>query len=172
MYPSSKIRKEETVCLTNGKNFFSNGEVVISDKCRCNLELYETAVWDLERLINPCVDSKRLAQMKEHQNVFNKVKMLYPSVAPGGLRFLYKSYSYSYYDDLEKSVNMQLTKPVCICLHELGHAYNHVYSAENVADEILAWDTAKSLALEIGYEWTDLDEEWLVKSLASYGLSV
>lgn len=61
--------------------------------------------------------------------------------------------------------------PVCVLFHEFGHGVNSAYGEAYEADEILAWDTGRAIAVEVGYVWTDEDDAAALKALASYGLS-
>jgi hypothetical protein len=110
---------------------------------------------------------------------FEKARTLYPNVAKGGLHVGYEGLAEEFNEyscpsnSYGKETNFVLivTDNVASLLHELGHAYAHIYYPSHLRDELLAWDTAKSLALEIGYEWTEADDAHMVHCLRSYGLT-
>lgn len=169
LYPSSKQDKMLTVYIGEGTNAFPNGEVHVTPTgVTCNLRL-GTGVECLERLIELC--SKTQSARAPMMELFGKVRQLYPEVATGGLVFNNTMPS-CYYDEDQQLVSMQYVKPLCVLLHELGHAYAHTYYPSLVGDEALAWDTAKSLALEVGYNWTEDDDQTMVRCLASYGIDI
>lgn len=170
LFPSSYGKAAPSVCLTEGRNAFDNGWVdLTSTGVKCKLHLYDTAVWRLQDLITGYKEA--VVKRSPYIELFDQVRELYPDIAPGGLVFNDRC-CYCYYDEMLKCVSMQTDKPLSVLLHELGHAYAHAYYPSHVSDEELAWDTAKSLALEIGYQWTEADAKYMVQCLASYGITL
>jgi hypothetical protein len=171
LYVSSCNRKDETAYIAlEGMTVFENGHVTINHgKVKAAFSFYEKAVWELEDFLNKLVDEKRVQRFNDHLATFNAVKELYPAIAIGGLKF---SLNDCRYNSEHKGVYIDPQASVCTLFHELGHAFADVYYQTHTSDEALAWDTAKSLAIEVGYQWTVEDDQRMAGSLASYGIKL
>ena len=68
-----------------------------------------------------------------------------------------------------KEIELSIYCHPAILLHEVGHHLNYLAGGwDYCQDDILAWDTAKSLAIEVGYEWSLDDDQWLKEGLEGY----
>lgn len=161
----------EAICLPLGQTLFSNGEVIISPEGEVTARWQgcQSTLRRLERLIASVLHKE--AKREVLRTWFERATNLYPQVASGGLVFN-DTAPYAFYNDVGCYISLQTDKPVCTLLHELGHAYAHTYYPSEVANEELAWDTAKSLAIELGYRWTEEDEGTMKRCLSSYGIYI